>query len=101
MELGYGFTSTVDECRSALAGLGAREISPLAAARVLSHMARTYNGLNDAGGLQSFRGDTSSDADGNAATTWNVEVFIQTLKEIVSFLSLFIIYLLNYLLINK
>lgn len=92
MELGYGFTSSVDECRSALAGLGAREITPATAARVLSLMARTCSGLDDAGGLQSFWGgsganqDSSKEksSDGSAPTTWNVEVFVQTLKDLVS-----------------
>ncbi|XP_015520502.1 CCR4-NOT transcription complex subunit 1 isoform X1 [Neodiprion lecontei] len=95
MELGYGFTSSVDECRSALAGLGAREITPTAAARVLSLMARTCSGLDDAGGLQSFWGgsggnqDSSKEksSDGSTPTTWNVEVFIQTLKDLQSTLS--------------
>ncbi|XP_014599936.1 PREDICTED: CCR4-NOT transcription complex subunit 1 isoform X2 [Polistes canadensis] len=89
MELGYGFTSSVEECRSALAGLGAREISPACIARVLSHMARSCNNLDDAGGLQSFWGNSASAQDANKEktsenippTTWNVEVFIQTLKE--------------------
>ncbi|XP_043501500.1 CCR4-NOT transcription complex subunit 1 isoform X2 [Polistes fuscatus] len=89
MELGYGFTSSVEECRSALAGLGAREISPACIARVLSHMARSCNNLDDAGGLQSFWGNSASTQDANKEktsenippTTWNVEVFIQTLKE--------------------
>ncbi|KAG8039882.1 hypothetical protein G9C98_000611 [Cotesia typhae] len=94
MELGYGFTNNVEECRAALTGLGAREISPLAAARVLAHMARTYSGLDDAGGLQSFWSISSNNADGNKdksdgnpPSTWNVEVFVQTLKEIQSTLS--------------
>ncbi|XP_035741230.1 CCR4-NOT transcription complex subunit 1-like isoform X2 [Vespa mandarinia] len=92
MELGYGFTSSVEECRSALAGLGAREISPACVARVLAHMARSCNSLDDAGGLQSFWGNSASTQDANkektsesiAPTTWNVEVFVQALKEIQS-----------------
>lgn len=92
MELGYGFTSSVEECRSALAGLGAREISPVCAARVLAHMARSCNNLDDAGGLQSFwsNSGTTQDAnkekssDNSAPSTWNIEVFVQALKEIVS-----------------
>lgn len=92
MELGYSFTSNVEECRTALAGLGAREISPVCAARVLAHMARTCNNLDDAGGLQSFWGNSATAQDSskekssenNVSTTWNVEVFIQALKEIVS-----------------
>ncbi|KAG7189600.1 hypothetical protein KM043_017285 [Ampulex compressa] len=95
MELGYGFTSSIEECRSALAGLGAREISPSCAARVLAHMARSCNNLDDAGGLQSFWGNSSSTQEANKEkttettppTTWNVEVFIQALKEIQSTLS--------------
>ncbi|XP_024942334.1 CCR4-NOT transcription complex subunit 1 isoform X8 [Cephus cinctus] len=95
MELGYGFTTNVEECRAALAGLGAREISPICTARVLAHMARSCSGLEDAGGLQSFWGNsaTSQDtgkektSDGSTPSTWNVEVFVQTLKEIQSTLS--------------
>lgn len=93
MELGYSFTSSVEECRTSLAGLGAREISPTCAARVLSHMARSCSSnLDDAGGLQSFWGNSAASQDSGkekssetvTATTWNVEVFIQALKEIVS-----------------
>lgn len=87
MELGYGFTSSVEECRSSLSSLGAGEITPLCAAKVLSHMARTCTGLEDAAGLHSFWGNSSTNQDGkeksDSPTTWNVEVFIQTLKEIV------------------
>lgn len=91
MELGYSFTSSVEECRSALAGLGAREISPTSTARLLAYMARTCNNLDDAGGLQSFWGNSAASQDSNKEksdnappTTWNVEVFIQALKETVS-----------------
>lgn len=78
--------------RSALAGLGAREISPSCAARVLAHMARSCNSLDDAGGLQSFWGNSGSGQDANkeksaenaVSTTWNVDVFILSLKEIVN-----------------
>lgn len=93
MELGYGFTNSVEECRSALAGLGAREISPTCAARVLGHMARSCSNLDDAGGLQSFWSNSGATQDANkekssdnaAPTTWNVEIFVQALKEIVIF----------------
>lgn len=89
MELGYGFTSSVEECRSALTGLGAREISASCVARVLSHMARTCTGLEDTGGLQSFWSNSNSGQDSNkdkssdGSKTWNVEVFVQTLKDMV------------------
>lgn len=91
MELGYGFTSSVEECRAALTGLGAREISASCVARVLSHMARTCTGLEDTGGLQSFWSNSNSGQDSNkdkssdgGAKTWNVEVFVQTLKDMSS-----------------
>ena len=92
MELGYGFTNSVEECRSALTGLGAREISATCVARVLSHMARSCSGLDDAGGLQSFWANSNSGQDANKdkpsdgclPKTWNVDVFVQTLKDVVS-----------------
>lgn len=93
MELGYSFTSGLEECRNALASLGAREITPGCVARVLSHMARSCSGLDDAGGLQTFWGATGTSpdltkdksADGSSTNTWNVEIFVQALKEVVSF----------------
>lgn len=95
MELGYGFTSSIEDCRSALASLGAREISPAIAARVIAHMARSYTGLDDAGSLQSFWGSSATtqdsnkekSSDGSTPSTWNIEIFVQTLKEIQSTLS--------------
>lgn len=96
MELGYSFTSSMDECRSALTGLGAREISPACVARVLSQMARTCNNLDDTGGLQTFWGNSTASQDSNkekssdSPTTWNIEVFVLTLKEIVSLYHIFI-----------
>lgn len=92
MELGYSLTISVEECRSALAGLGAREITPACAARVLAHMARTCSNHEDTGGIQSFWGNSTATQDSNkekssettAPTTWNIEVFVQALKEIVS-----------------
>ncbi|XP_011168409.1 CCR4-NOT transcription complex subunit 1 isoform X1 [Solenopsis invicta] len=95
MELGYSFTTSIDECRSALTGLGAREISPACVARVLSQMARSCSNLDDAGGLQAFWGNSTASQDSNKEkpadstipTTWNVEIFVLTLKEIQSTLS--------------
>ena len=87
MELGYGLTSSVEECRSSLSRLGVRDINPTCAAKVLSHMARTCSGLEDAAGLHSFWGSGSNQENKDkldTPTTWNVEVFVQTIREIVS-----------------
>lgn len=92
MEMGYGFCSSVDECRNNLVSLGAREISPVLTARVLSMMIRTHTGLDEQVSLQNpanFWGstDTSSKEKGtsesNHLSTWNVEIFVQVLKEMV------------------
>jgi len=102
MELGYSFTSSVEECRTALASLGAREISPTCAAHILSHMTRSCNILDDPGGLQTFWGNSAASQDSNkekssettTPTTWNIEVFIQALKEIVSLCHIFIMFII-------
>ncbi|XP_034255857.1 CCR4-NOT transcription complex subunit 1 isoform X2 [Thrips palmi] len=99
MEMGYNFTSSVETCRSALASLGGRDLSAAAVARILSMMARTHNGLDDQVSLQSLKnssnfwggggvGDSSVKDKGGGVndpshpSTWNVEVLIQTLKEL-------------------
>lgn len=94
MELGYSFTSSIEECRSSITGLDGREISPACVARVISHMARTCSNLDDTGGIHSFwtsSGVTQENKDkaADGSTTWNVEVFVLTLKEIVSSTTLF------------
>ena len=89
MELGYGFTSSVEECRSTLASLGALKLTTRCLAKVIAHMARTCSGLEDAGGIHSFWENSSANQDNkeksaDAPTTWNVEVFVQAVKEVVS-----------------
>ena len=93
MELGYSFTSSVEECRSNLISLGAdkREMTARCVAKVLAYMARTCSGLEDAGGLHSFWESSSSNQDNKeksaeTPTTWNVEVFVQAVKEVVCIL---------------
>ncbi|XP_026284061.1 CCR4-NOT transcription complex subunit 1 [Frankliniella occidentalis] len=98
MEMGYNFTSSFEQCRNALGSLslGGRDIPAGAVARILSMMARTHSGLDDQVSLQSlnssnFWGGSESGVkdkgggvnDPSHPTTWNIEVFIQTLKELV------------------
>ncbi|CAH1107243.1 unnamed protein product [Psylliodes chrysocephalus] len=79
-EIGYNFTSSVEECRNNLMKLGGRDISPAVISRVLAVMCRTHSGLEDSLTIQapgSFNKGTDN------RTTWNIDVFIQALKEIV------------------
>lgn len=46
-ELGYGFTSSLEECRNSIVKLGGRDIAPSTVARVLAVMCRTHTGLDD------------------------------------------------------
>nr|QOW64962.1 hypothetical protein [Lymnaea stagnalis] len=75
-ESGYSCTVNVDECRNLLALCGAREITPVAVARILGMMARTPVGLGDHG--QQQQGDRP---DVPGVSTWNVDVFMQVVKE--------------------
>jgi CCR4-NOT transcription complex subunit 1 len=99
MEIGYGFCSSVEECRNNLVNLGAREMLPPAVARVLGMMVRSHTGLEEQVALQNIQtpasfwssgGESGSKekgtADASHPASWNVEIFVQTLKELVSFL---------------
>nr|CAD7404198.1 unnamed protein product [Timema poppensis] len=94
-EVGYGFCSSLDECRNTLVGLmGGRDISAGMVARVLSMMARTHSGLEEQVALQSLQTTSSfweqpsnkdkNTSDTNHATAWAIDVFVQVLKEQVS-----------------
>lgn len=78
-EIGFGFTSSVEECRNNLMKLGGRDITPATVARILTVMCRTHSGLEESLSLQS----PGSFNKGNEGRSWNVEVFVQALKEVV------------------
>lgn len=80
-EIGYAFTSSVEECRNNLVKLGGRDISPATVARLLGVMCRTHSGLDESLSIQT-PGSFNKGPDGR--TSWNVEVLIQALKEIVA-----------------
>lgn len=79
-EIGYNFTANIEECRKNLIKFGGRDISPTVVARVLSLMCRLYNGHEDSINIQSNAFNKSNDS----RNSWNIEVFIQALKETVS-----------------
>lgn len=79
-EIGYNFTSSLEECRNNLMKLGGRDIPPSVVSRVLAVMCRTHSGLEDSLTIQtpgSFNKGTDN------RTSWNIDIFIQALKEIV------------------
>ncbi|XP_060519791.1 CCR4-NOT transcription complex subunit 1 isoform X2 [Cylas formicarius] len=71
-EIGYGFTSSLDECRNNLIKLGGRDIAPSTVARVLAVMCRTHGTSSD-DSLANFS---------NKGSAWNTDVFVQALKEV-------------------
>ena len=77
--------------------LCAREMLPPAVARVLGMMVRTHTGLEEQVALQNIQtpasfwsnsGESGSKEKGTAdaghPSSWNVEIFVQTVKELVS-----------------
>ncbi|XP_069510725.1 CCR4-NOT transcription complex subunit 1 isoform X2 [Ambystoma mexicanum] len=88
-EVGYGFCSSVEECRNIIVQFGVREVTAVQVARVLGMMARTHSGLTDGIPLQSISApgsgiwsDGKDKSDGSQAHTWNVEVLIDVVKEL-------------------
>lgn len=80
-EIGYGFTSSVEECRNNIMKLGGRDVSPGIIARVLAVMCRTHSGLEESLNIQT-PGSFNKGPDGR--TSWNIEILIQALKEVIS-----------------
>ncbi|XP_030756048.1 CCR4-NOT transcription complex subunit 1 isoform X2 [Sitophilus oryzae] len=73
-EVGYGFTSSLEECRNTILKLGGRDIAPSTIARVLAVMCRTHTGLDESLGTFNKTADVR--------TSWNTEIFVQALKEV-------------------
>ncbi|XP_076264687.1 CCR4-NOT transcription complex subunit 1 isoform X3 [Rhynchophorus ferrugineus] len=79
-EIGYGFTSSPDECRNTILKLGGRDIAPSTVARVLAVMCRTHSGLDDSY-IDSAIGPFAKGVP-EVRPSWNVEIFVQALKEV-------------------
>ncbi|XP_067012333.2 CCR4-NOT transcription complex subunit 1 isoform X3 [Anabrus simplex] len=100
MEMGYGFCSSPEECRNSLVSLGARDMAPGTVARIISMMVRTHTGLDDqmpplqniqsqggfwgSGNTSDSKEKNNSNQESGHPTTWNIEVFVQTVKELCS-----------------
>lgn len=91
MEMGYSICSSLEECRrnllSVISGNNSSIIfGPLSIAKVLSMMIRTYTRLDSKSNLTYWPGDNANhDQEKNSSncTTWNVDVFVHTVKELV------------------
>jgi len=83
LEMGYHFTSSVEECRASLLQLGGREVYAATVAKVIGVMVRTHTGLDDTTTLPiAGPGNTMWEKDLKSDKTWNVEVFIQSVHEL-------------------
>lgn len=87
-EMGYNFTSSVEECRNNMVQIGLREIMPATVARILSMMSRSHIGLTEAVPLQNMNSnsmimwnDNKEKSEGNQQASWNVEVFVQVIHD--------------------
>lgn len=92
MEMGYSICSSLEECRrnllSVISGSSSSVIfGPLSIAKVLSMMIRTHTGLDSQSNLTYWPGDNATNHDqdktSNNCTTWNVDVFVHTVKDLV------------------
>ncbi|KAJ8969734.1 hypothetical protein NQ317_006395, partial [Molorchus minor] len=75
------YPGVLEECRNNLMKLGGRDISPAVIARVLAVMCRTHNDLEDSLSIQT-PGSFNKGSDGRSS--WNIDIFIQALKELVT-----------------
>lgn len=92
MEMGYSVCSSLEECRrnliSVTSGCNPSIIfGPKSVAKVLSMMIRTHTGLDSQLPLPYWHDDNSDmeklSSNSNNSTTWNIEVFVKTIKELV------------------
>lgn len=95
MDIGYGFTSSVEECKNHLMKVAGRDVSPQDVAKIISLMCRTHTNLSDSsinlptpnafwpGGVDPTNKDKSQTPISTSEhTTWKPEIFIHSLKEI-------------------
>ena len=85
MEMGYNFCASLEEGRQNMNSLHFRDLNPTVVARILVMMVRTHCGLDDLALWTSGATKRDSESSENQSpTSWNIEVFVQLLKEFVS-----------------
>lgn len=84
-ELGYGCTMNVSQCKEILSLLS--PVTEITVARILGTISRTYSGLEDNQNcFSTFRGALGSSIlpDIPSLNSWNAEVLIESIKQLVS-----------------
>lgn len=102
IEIGYSFTSSVEECKSHLIKCGGRDITPQDVAKIISLMSQTHANLSDSSinlptpnafwpNSSQANDSTSSNSSQSKeklttidSSSWKPEVFVQALKEVVA-----------------
>ncbi|XP_055592408.1 CCR4-NOT transcription complex subunit 1 [Uranotaenia lowii] len=97
MEIGYGFTASLEDCKNHLLKVGGREISAQDVAKIISSMCLTHASLSESsinlptpssfwpqGSDPGGKGkDGQAGVTGGENNTWKPEIFVQALKEVV------------------
>lgn len=85
-EMGYSFTASLEECKMDLLNLGGRDLAAVDVARLVAMMARHHTGLGELPAPGTFwlpgRDKPETPATRSPHDSWNLEVFVQTLKEL-------------------
>ncbi|XP_068619927.1 CCR4-NOT transcription complex subunit 1 isoform X4 [Battus philenor] len=88
-DIGYNFTSSVEDCKNNMLNFGAREPTAVDVARIISMMVRYHTTLPDGPPIQTpgnfwVNHETKKETTHGHGESWNAEVFVQTLKELAS-----------------
>lgn len=97
MEIGYGFTASVEDCKNHLLKVGGREIAAQDVAKIISSMCLTHASLSESsinlptpssfwpqGSDPGGKGkDGQNGGSSSENSTWKPEIFVQALKEAV------------------
>lgn len=90
-DIGYSFTSTVEECKSNMLNFGAREPTAIDVARIISMMVRYHATVPEGPQIQtpgnfwmSHEAKKDPIVHPHGESGWNAEVLVQTLKELAS-----------------
>lgn len=90
LEIGYGFSGNIEECKNHLTKVGGSNLTSLDVARLISLMCRTHTNLSDSSinlpTPNAFWNQTEREkalAASGEHITWKPDVFVQALKEIL------------------
>ncbi|XP_046976723.1 CCR4-NOT transcription complex subunit 1 isoform X2 [Vanessa cardui] len=89
-DIGYTFTASVEDCKNNMINFGAREPTAIDIARIISMMVRYHATLPEGPQIQTpgnywMNHEAKKEAIAHGhPETWNVEIFVQTLKELAS-----------------